>query len=563
MRDHEHDRFRFDVHKRAHKLHEEEAAVFEDRFIVAAYTDRPTYRPGQEVQFKIIVRRLRADDAAAEVQAERAFRADDFEWHSRLETPKEPAFEYAWLDSKGRSVAEGRLELNDFGTAAKNLTLNAEAATGEYSLRLKLAGRARLVPDVFSVRNYRRPTFEIKVAGVPDGPGDHAKLNLKIHGEYYFGKSVEAGHVSVQLLSPGSRGPHAEKNTRLDAAGKATIEFDVPAPLPSGAYQVLVALTDGSGRTVQKALPLELKRKDDPAPRAALAGLPSFWPLDKELVIRTTAKQASAEQGRSPEKKGENEYRSFAFAVTDGQASIRFLHAGWFALTAGDESADIFIYGGKEPPTATWTRSQKRREKNEPKDEPDTKLFRGPPPVQWVDLSDTSDNDEPASASRARPDERLLALLSGHHARVGESYRFLVYAPGKKTQLVFTCEGLSVRDYHVVAVDGSKSPYHLIELPIGARYLPHFYLAGHALHPTWTDTDDRFKEVDREQMAREAQQAHDEADPRWRRIDVTDPRPRPDQERLSVAVKADRDSYRPGDLREVNVPTRLHVVDER
>ena len=53
------------------------ASIYDDRLIVAALTDRPTYRPGQEVHFKLIVRKYKSDEKA-EVKSER-FRADDFE----------------------------------------------------------------------------------------------------------------------------------------------------------------------------------------------------------------------------------------------------------------------------------------------------------------------------------------------------------------------------------------------------------------------------------------------------------------------------------------------------
>ena len=109
------------------------------------------------------------------------------------------------LDPNGRDVAKGELHLSDFGTAASKAILNAEAATGTYTLRVEIAGRNRLVPHAFAVQYYRRPTFELKVNGLPDKPGDYDKLKLDLSGEYYFGKAVADGTVAIELLDLDSR----------------------------------------------------------------------------------------------------------------------------------------------------------------------------------------------------------------------------------------------------------------------------------------------------------------------------------------------------------------------
>src|SRR5262249_11901463 len=64
---------------------EEVAQVYADRHVLAAYTDRPTYRPGQAVQFKLIVRRLDAEKPAGD--AARSFRSEDFDVAARLRLP--------------------------------------------------------------------------------------------------------------------------------------------------------------------------------------------------------------------------------------------------------------------------------------------------------------------------------------------------------------------------------------------------------------------------------------------------------------------------------------------
>src|SRR5262249_12436661 len=148
-----------------------------------AYTDRPTYRPGQEVHFKLIVRRLVPQPPPEGAPKPHGFRAEEFDVPVKL-VPPEPdkPLTYFVLDPSGREVASGRLTPSEFGTAAGKLTLNAEAALGVYSLRVRVAGRQRVVPEVFAVKQYRRPGFEVEVAGVPARLAKPRDLTLDVSG---------------------------------------------------------------------------------------------------------------------------------------------------------------------------------------------------------------------------------------------------------------------------------------------------------------------------------------------------------------------------------------------
>src|SRR5262249_40055609 len=143
------------------------AHLYSTRHVLAALTDRPTYRPGQEVQFKLIVRRLAGEPNAA--RAEQTFRAEDFDLASRLVVPESgTSVHYAVLDARGRTVSDGNWRLNAHGTAAGTAELNAEAALGAYALRVNVGGTEYLLPEVFAVRAYRRPNFELRIADVPE-----------------------------------------------------------------------------------------------------------------------------------------------------------------------------------------------------------------------------------------------------------------------------------------------------------------------------------------------------------------------------------------------------------
>src|SRR5262249_32798713 len=67
-----------------------------DRWRVYAFTDRPAYRPGETVQWKLFARQY--DNA-------------------RYSTPANQALEYEITDPRGTKIKEGKAELNAFGSA--------------------------------------------------------------------------------------------------------------------------------------------------------------------------------------------------------------------------------------------------------------------------------------------------------------------------------------------------------------------------------------------------------------------------------------------------------------
>ena len=526
----------------------QEASIYEDRFIVAAYTDRPTYRPGQTASFKFIVRQLAAANEKKEVVG---FRADDFDQPSRLIIPDRDApIDYAILDPKGRRVAHGALHLTEFGTASGVCALSTEAARGHYSLQLFIGRQHRLVPDLFAIEDYRRPTFELKLSGLPERPGDYAKLNLQANGAYYFGKPVAGGTLTLALYSADGRRPLEEAEAKLDAAGKATIEFPIPASLGSGKYQLAAHLRDESGRTVSRHFSIDLRRKNDPTPTSVFTDLPRFVAFGQPLTLKTSAKVITAEQGRRSEKEKGDEYRRTEFPARDGQVEIKFPAPGWYSLQAGDQSAEIFVFGGKEPPYHTWTRAQQARE--------DLDLSRRSSFSHWINLSrpfhDLDDSDNPG-------DRDLHALLDQQKVELGKSCRFLVYVPFPKARLMFTQEGHSVRDYHALTVENASSFYHVIDMPVRARGLPHFYLGGQIIAGEVGEHARRPLREQRKAQELERLDDRDGEDLVTHRIDVVDPAAAANAEPLRVTLTTAKPEYRPGD--EVDVSLRVRDANDK
>ena len=546
-------------YKRAERLVRAAAAsVYADHYVAAAYTDRPTYRPGQTVRFKLIVRRL----ARVAKMKNARFRADEFDAPAALELPPENTrLRYGVVNPRGRVVAQGELTLNEFGTAAGKAALLDEAMTGVYALRIDLSGRPRVLPGVFAVKYYRRPSFALEVSGAPKTIKPGAELTLRINGRYYFGKPVGGGKAEARLVRPDLGGPLAAASVTLDRNGRAALGLAIPAHLPGGKLYLICSLTDDSGRTVTRSSPCEVEAADRPA-LAGLAALPQFLPADKPFTVETDARQVVARyvdervQGRIPVKI--ETLLTFRRWGRDAKGvAVRLKEPGWYTLTAGAETRRLFVYGGTRPPARSPAGLKQR---------PQRPAGPASPGPRWVDLTcyggETGD-EEPYGqrGGNLLGDERdrVLALFDRHHARVGDKLRLLVYVPYDGARLLFTYEGWTVVDYAIVETGARVGcRYHVVELPIRKRHLPNVYLRGRIVSGTGL-VGERELEPARELKAIERPEEYAGDDPKWCRIDVIDPAATPGREKLKVTVEADRAEHRPGD--EVKAVVRVAGVD--
>jgi hypothetical protein len=510
--------------------------VYADRHVVAALTDRPTYRPGQTVQFKLIVRKLAPSATDGRPQS---FRAEDFDVAARLTLPAAATeVPYELLDPRGRVVATGRVTLNDYGTAAGQAELNAEAPAGAYTLRVRVGGAERLVPEVFAVRSYRRPHFELEVRGVPAKARAGTTIRVEAAARYYFGKPVAAGRLRVELIHAEERKPRQHLDAILDDAGKAVVKLELPQAIDGGDYFLVCEGTDESGRTVSRALAVAIAGARPAA--GGLAALPRFVPLKDRREIATRARKLLIEQWRT-DRDGKESKREATFAVRDGRAVIEWPGPGWYTVRAGEETTEVFVHGGTERPwdTAPWSHDTARRERH------------------WVDLSDYAGEEDGDWRGRDLTMDPLMALFDRQQVRADGKLAVLVYVPCKRARLLFTAEGRTVLDYFTTWTGDEPGFYHVVEIPIKRRYLPNFYLQGAILSEEGAEAVGRVWYRGRELKKRLVEKEDRGEDPRWCRVDVVDSDAATGGESLKVEVRPDRDEQRPG--KEVGV--RLAVTD--
>lgn len=143
---------------------------------VFTVTDRPVYRPDQEVKFKFWVANAQFDQPDASPYAGQSFVV---EIH----------------DARGEKVYTKSLVAGEFGGLEGSFKLPLGAALGQYQLNVVNHGGGS-----FRVEEYKKPEFEVTI----DAPSEPVKLGdkitAKISAKYYFGAPVTEARVKYKVL---------------------------------------------------------------------------------------------------------------------------------------------------------------------------------------------------------------------------------------------------------------------------------------------------------------------------------------------------------------------------
>lgn len=138
------------------------------------YTDRPLYRPGQDVMFKGIVR-------------------DQDDLHYSL--PGETQIFVKIFNSEGEEVYRETLNLSEMGTFDAKFKIAEDAMVGTYDIYAGFELDEIFASVSFRVAEYRKPEFEVtanaKEAGVLAGD----PVTFELDAAYYSGGSVDGASV--------------------------------------------------------------------------------------------------------------------------------------------------------------------------------------------------------------------------------------------------------------------------------------------------------------------------------------------------------------------------------
>lgn len=138
------------------------------------HTDRPVYRPGQEVRFRAIVR-----------EQDEGFYARPSARKARAKVE----------DSRGNPVFAKTLDFTKYGTVSGEFNLPADAPLGYFSVTVTPEGEEEAVYGGLHVEEYRKPDYEVRVRPALQRTIQGSGVEVQIEARYYYGEPVSGAQV--------------------------------------------------------------------------------------------------------------------------------------------------------------------------------------------------------------------------------------------------------------------------------------------------------------------------------------------------------------------------------
>jgi uncharacterized protein YfaS (alpha-2-macroglobulin family) len=145
-------------------------------YMAYVYTERPIYRPGQEVNFKAIIRR-------------------DYDGVFDL-LPFGTPVEAALIDSRGNAISTETLRTNSFGSVFGSFEIAEAAALGTYHVQLDVNGESHL--GEFKVEDYRKPDIQLSVEAEKSTYIDGETIIVNITARYFHGEPVANAEITLR-----------------------------------------------------------------------------------------------------------------------------------------------------------------------------------------------------------------------------------------------------------------------------------------------------------------------------------------------------------------------------
>lgn len=225
-----------------------------------AFTDRPLYRPGDEVQVKFVGRNFRNATESGPAAA----------GDIRMDV----------LDPNGAPVLSRTAKLAPDSGADTRFTLPANAVAGGYTLRFDYGGNT--YGSAFRVAEYIKPHFDVSLALDKSDYATGEAVKGKIQLRYPDGKPVKNARLSVSLraqqvtmvegeLQYAGLFPVKLEQQELATDGSGNAALTLPAAKEPSRYVLTVFANDGAAYRVKVTRELLIARGATPYKLAAAA----------------------------------------------------------------------------------------------------------------------------------------------------------------------------------------------------------------------------------------------------------------------------------------------------
>lgn len=218
------------------------------------YTDRPIYRPGDTIYYRLVVRQAS---------------------NGRYKLPDLSSYHLAINGPQGDVLASFELPLSGFGTGQGEYTLPIDGVPGDYSI----VNNDYTVYTGFKVADYRKPEINLQVAFLSSDVISGTALTAQINARYFFDApagnlpaqwalyrqaayfdlpNYQVGPVDTSWLNaynynfpPSGLGEQVSSgDVRTDANGLASVSIPAPAKPGRQQYTLEVTMADESGQPV-------------------------------------------------------------------------------------------------------------------------------------------------------------------------------------------------------------------------------------------------------------------------------------------------------------------------
>ncbi len=455
---------------------------------IFAYTDRPAYRPGQSVSWKVVAR-TKAD--------------------GRYTTPANRRLGFRITNPRGEELRTGELGLNAFGSGWGELETQETLPLGEYTIHFfddppalhHPLGSARL----FRLEEYKLPEFEVGVS-LPeqDGKprifrlGDRVEATVDAH--YYFGGAVAQASVEVIVHQKpffrrwavereypwyfdapeeqywGGDQIVSRQTVKTDADGKALFTFDTPA---NGGqeleYTIEARVTDASRREVAGSGRVRVTRAAYAVSAKSEHNL--FRPGTKAAFV-FTARDANDRP-------------------VQAQGKLTLVRGRWRELWLNPRGERFETRGGERPADVVGWRLVERGyveeeiastlvtcdARGEARWEP-LLAKEGYYTARWTSRDDRRQRIEAActlwcsdegSRELGYRSENLEIVLDQDVARAGAKLPVMLSLPVSGRWVLLAVESEVLHSWQVLKLDGTVK---LVELPLGEEHVPNVFLSA-------------------------------------------------------------------------------------
>jgi hypothetical protein len=430
---------------------------------VYLYTDRPVYRPGHEVYYKGIVRRLQGDE---------------------YQVPADLPVEVEVRDERTQSLAyRASSRTNSFGSFDGKLKLSPEAPTGEYTVAIRLGEEEH--HGGFEVAEYRKPEFSVEVKPARGRYVLGETATVKVAAEYYFGAPAAGCEVQYSVYRSPFWFYPGEEYEDYEYFGEEEYGYGWEL-LEEG-----TARTDANGRAVLR-LPTGPRETahEEGLPEEETEELSHDWDYSLEVTVTDPSRKSTSGEG--------------SFRVTRGEFAV-FVDMKTFSCRPGERAeGEIVAIGYDRKPRArvplevvagaqTWVGREvkfapevrkrlmtdaggKARFSFSPRREGSYRLRaaardrrgnliqdRG---YLWVTASPYADFSYPYGELDLVADKKTY--------REGEEVRLLINSEYKGGLALLTIEGPRLYEHRLVELRGKSTA---VSLRVRPAYLPNFFVS--------------------------------------------------------------------------------------